>query len=62
MQANPIAQHVGIDAALARHLGQRHALVHARLHELSLGLLVVNASAVALVANDQAPRKLLDTV
>ena len=52
LQADPIAQHVGLDAALERHLGQRHARPQACLGQFALGLPVVNSAPVALVADD----------
>jgi hypothetical protein len=57
---HPIAQHVGIDAARARDLGQRHARLPACSHQVASGLRVVDAAAVALVADNQPLGNRLD--
>jgi len=51
--ADPGAQQVGIDAAVASQLGHRNSWPATGQDQLLLGLDVIHASAIAFAANDQ---------
>jgi hypothetical protein len=62
MFAQPPANLVGIDSALARQTRHRGARLHAQRHQLRLRRPVVHAAPVALVTNHQSALEILQFV